>query len=175
MRRSRQRQEAEQPARPPASGGAEPRRRPSLRPKAGVLAEALPGESHLHPAVIMSARNVMRGFRSGSMSAAEGANGCAHCKAASHKQSDRHALLAGLPRQNDCGFSDALLWCRPDEHDPPAASASGQARDAAGLRRLLAAGAAARVLLLLWATWQDATMAVKYTDIDYQASRLTAP
>jgi len=40
----------------------------------------------------------------------------------------------------------------------------------AGLGRLIAAGAAARLALLLWAAWQDATMAVKYTDIDYEAS-----
>ena len=52
----------------------------------------------------------------------------------------------------------------------PVDAAAGQAADAAGLRRLLAAGAVARLALLLWAAWQDATMAVKYTDIDYEAS-----
>ena len=52
----------------------------------------------------------------------------------------------------------------------PADAAAWRAADATGLWRLVAAGAVARLALLVWAAWQDATMAVKYTDIDYEAS-----
>ena len=56
--------------------------------------------------------------------------------------------------------------------DSPAAPGPKQElADTAGPWRLIAAGAAARIALLVWAAWQDAAMAVKYTDIDYQASR----
>ena len=56
----------------------------------------------------------------------------------------------------------------------PALMPAGRDADAAGLRWLLAVGAAARAALLAFSFWQDATMAVKYTDIDYQASLLSA-
>lgn len=36
-----------------------------------------------------------------------------------------------------------------------------------GLAPLLLAGLASRLVLLVWAGWQDTHMAVKYTDIDY--------
>mgnify|MGYP001036461890 CR=1 FL=1 len=41
------------------------------------------------------------------------------------------------------------------------------AGDAGGLRRLLLVAAAVRLALIVYGEWQDRTMQVKFTDIDY--------
>ena len=47
--------------------------------------------------------------------------------------------------------------------------------DGSHLRALLLAGGVVRAALLAWGAWQDAHMAVKFTDIDYQVRPASSP
>lgn len=52
--------------------------------------------------------------------------------------------------------------------DCPACSGAAGGSPPPPLRWLLWAGAAVRAALLAWGAWQDAHLAVKFTDIDYE-------